>query len=191
MNKPILASIGLLLLAGFFLGGCRVFEPVVDETRHFTLRTSAQMDFPLAGSTDDSLYLGAVRLPDFLDNRRVLYREGPRVISDSQGMWIEPFADGLRAAFVEEFREQGFAVHRSRPAARRLDITVMRWDAFVDGRIFAEIQWQAGDQSGTLAAQASWQRRDIPSLVAAYREIVHGMTERLLADLAHTESSDF
>lgn len=187
MTKSILACTSLLFFAGLFLGGCRVFEPVVDETRHFTLRTSAPGDFPDARSVDHSLYLGSVRLPDFMDNRRILYREGARVLSDPQGMWIEPLADGIRAAFVEAFREEGFAVHRSGPEARRLDITVMRWDAFVDGRIFAEIQWQADAQSGTLSAQATWQRRDIPDLVAAYRQIVAEMTERLVADLNKPE----
>lgn len=190
MTKPILAPIGLLLFVVLSLGGCRVFEPVVDETRHFTLRTSAQVDSATVRATNDTLYLGSVRLPDFLDNRRILYREGARVLSDPQAMWIEPLADGFRAAFVEEFRKQGFSVHRSRPEARRLDITVIRWDAFADGPVLAEIQWQAGTQSGTQSAQATWQRRDIPSLVAAYRRMIGELTEGLVADLARPEGGD-
>jgi uncharacterized lipoprotein YmbA len=142
----------LLLLASSV--GCRTFQPVTDNTRHFILAAPPQPDAEAAAGSI-RLGLAKVTLPGYLEPRWIAWRNGENEIRYLENeRWAEPLEEGMVRVIGRELSrapEIG-TVHFQSWSRRTVDlvlrIRVHQFEASEGGKVVLVADYQVTSPDG-------------------------------------------
>ena len=143
----------LLPLACLLIGACSFLEPCADPTRYFVLAPETT-NAALTESTQLTLVVGPVQLPDYLLRPEIVRRAGPNQVEPSQiDRWAEPIDRAfLRMLWLDlavrlpQCSVVPFPSSASKDAVG-VEIEVMAFEA---------------DRAGIARLEGSWHLRDAP-----------------------------
>lgn len=139
------------VLSLFFLAGCTLTEPKPDPTRFYILAPSVEADFSEMSARERPMTVGLrlPSLPDYLNQRQMVIREGPAEINFREyHRWGERLDDAI-------MRLMG-GVLESTPVVRQVDAHPWTQRRTHDLVVNLQIEHFEGDDSGNVLIEASW-----------------------------------
>jgi uncharacterized protein len=181
-----------VLLAALLASGCAA--PAV----HSFLLSGASAGStaaPVLAGPRPMLLLRPVRMPDHLDTRDMLVRDGLNRIRGSRtGRWADRLSVGLRQALAEDLQNrlpgQEVVTDAAPPGPfLRLTLDVSRFDLFSDGTLVLQARWRLDRVDARAARQLAGgeialTRGNVPVADEAEAAAMSGMTDDLAARLA-------
>jgi uncharacterized lipoprotein YmbA len=186
--RTFLIRLSLLLAVLTTTFGCRTFQPVTDNTRHFILTAAAETATaePAAGAV--RLGLASIQLPAYLEPQSIAWRTGQNEIRYLENeRWAEPLEEGILRVIGRELSrapEIG-TVHFQLWSRRTVDlvlrIRVHQFEASEGGKVVLDADYQLTSPDGETIHVARDVRleRNGPSPQTAPAEAVNAMSALL------------
>lgn len=196
--RGLLKLLMILVPAAVGLTACNMFEPRADPSRFFTLTAISEPKATApAGSKHldgETLGLGPVRLPGYLDRQEIVTRVSPNRIGVSENdRWAEPLEDNFTRVMGQNLavllHTDRFLVYPWPPSRRpnyQVAIEVLRFESNSQGEVLLSARWEILDtekrtpllsEESAITHQASGRSTD--TAVAALSDAVADLSREI------------
>ncbi len=202
-SEPHVALRCILVLAVLIAGGCSLLNPGPQPKTRFymlsSLAASGKAVQPLATLPHVAIGIGPVRLPEYLDRRNIIVRNGRNefeLTEDSQ--WAEPMGDTVArvladnlSALLGTYRITQFPWRSSMPVDYQLTVQVAQFDGMPGGMAVLRAHWQVftGDgkklmDSGYSVFAEKAEDKSIEALVSAESRAAESFSREVAGAIA-------
>lgn len=194
MRRRLILTVAAAALGALAAGGC--FSPRPDPSKFFVLAPVGAAANPIApagltASSNPTIGIGPIKLPEYLDRDEVVTRVGPnRLELSDQDRWAEPLDNNFKQVLAQDLT-QSLGTHSIAfypwPGTTRVDyqvrIDVYRFETDFSANAQLVAHWQVLDGSGKLLyandSNLSEQAQPGEPVAAALSRTVDGLARQI------------
>jgi uncharacterized protein len=194
MRRRLILTVAAVALGALAAGGC--FSPRPDPSKFFVLAPVGVAANPIApagltASSNPTIGIGPIKLPEYLDRDEVVTRVGPnRLELSDQDRWAEPLDNNFKQVIAQDLT-QSLGTHSITfypwPGTTRVDyqvrIDVYRFETDSSANAQLVAHWQVLDGSGKLLyandSNLSEQAQPGEPVAAALSRTVDGLARQI------------